>query len=32
VRLLERAGASAIQIEDQESPKRCGHFQNKPLV
>jgi len=26
VRLFERAGASAIQFEDQISPKRCGHF------
>ncbi|MCR0984902.1 isocitrate lyase/PEP mutase family protein [Roseomonas populi] len=32
VRLLERAGASAIQIEDQLSPKRCGHFAGKALV
>ena len=24
VRVLERAGASAIQIEDQDFPKRCG--------
>jgi 2,3-dimethylmalate lyase len=30
--LLERAGASAIQIEDQASPKRCGHFDGKQLV
>jgi 2-methylisocitrate lyase-like PEP mutase family enzyme len=30
--LLERAGASAIQIEDQASPKRCGHFYGKRLV
>jgi len=30
--LLERAGASAIQIEDQASPKRCGHFDGKRLV
>ena len=29
VRLLERAGASAIQLEDQASPKRCGHLQGK---
>lgn len=26
VRILERAGANAIQIEDQVMPKRCGHF------
>jgi 2-methylisocitrate lyase-like PEP mutase family enzyme len=30
--LLERAGASAIQIEDQASPKRCGHFDGKRVV
>lgn len=32
VRVLERAGASAIQIEDQVSPKRCGHFADKSVV
>jgi 2-methylisocitrate lyase-like PEP mutase family enzyme len=32
VRMLERAGASAIQIEDQASPKRCGHFEGKELI
>ena len=32
VRMLERAGASAIQLEDQASPKRCGHFEGKELV
>src|SRR5579883_1261871 len=32
VRMLERAGASAIQIEDQAAPKRCGHFEGKALV
>lgn len=32
VRTLERAGASAIQIEDQVSPKRCGHFSGKDVV
>ena len=32
VRVLERAGASAIQIEDQKMPKKCGHFQGKQLV
>jgi 2-methylisocitrate lyase-like PEP mutase family enzyme len=32
VRLLERAGASAIQIEDQTFPKRCGHLRDKSLV
>jgi len=32
VRTLERAGASAIQIEDQVAPKRCGHFSGKDIV
>jgi 2-methylisocitrate lyase-like PEP mutase family enzyme len=32
VRLLEQAGASAVQIEDQKMPKRCGHFAGKELV
>ncbi len=32
VRLLERAGASAIQLEDQSSPKRCGHLQGKSVI
>jgi 2-methylisocitrate lyase-like PEP mutase family enzyme len=32
VRVLERAGANAIQIEDQVSPKRCGHFTGKEVV
>jgi 2-methylisocitrate lyase-like PEP mutase family enzyme len=32
VRTLERAGASAIQIEDQTFPKRCGHFTGKSTV
>src|SRR3569832_2159099 len=31
VRLLERAGATAIQLEDQTYPKRCGHLQDKSL-
>jgi 2-methylisocitrate lyase-like PEP mutase family enzyme len=31
-RLLERAGAAAIQIEDQEMPKRCGHFDEHTLI
>ena len=26
VRTLERAGAAAIQLEDQSFPKRCGHL------
>jgi 2-methylisocitrate lyase-like PEP mutase family enzyme len=32
VRLFERAGASAIQLEDQSFPKRCGHLAGKELV
>lgn len=32
VRMFERAGASAIQIEDQTFPKRCGHLQDKTLI
>jgi len=32
VRLFERAGATAIQLEDQTFPKRCGHLDNKTLV
>jgi 2-methylisocitrate lyase-like PEP mutase family enzyme len=32
VRALERAGASAIQLEDQHSPKRCGHFEGKSVI
>lgn len=32
VRLLEKAGAQAIQIEDQSFPKRCGHLDDKTLV
>lgn len=32
VRLLERAGAAALQFEDQEMPKRCGHFDSHTLI
>ncbi|HUK56652.1 MAG TPA: methylisocitrate lyase [Nitrospiria bacterium] len=32
VRELERAGAAAIQIEDQQDPKRCGHLAGKRLI
>ena len=32
IRTLERSGANAIQIEDQEFPKRCGHFSGKSVV
>ena len=30
--LLESAGAAAIQLEDQQLPKRCGHLPGKELV
>lgn len=32
VRLFERAGANAIQLEDQDFPKRCGHLNDKTLI
>ena len=32
VRILERAGAAGVQIEDQEFPKRCGHFSGKQVI
>jgi 2-methylisocitrate lyase-like PEP mutase family enzyme len=32
IQLYERAGASAIQLEDQAFPKRCGHFENKSVL
>jgi 2-methylisocitrate lyase-like PEP mutase family enzyme len=32
VRVLERAGAAAIQLEDQVAPKRCGHFDGQEVV
>jgi 2-methylisocitrate lyase-like PEP mutase family enzyme len=32
IRGLERAGASAVQLEDQVNPKRCGHFSGKELI
>lgn len=32
VKLFERFGASAIQIEDQSTPKRCGHLGEKRLI
>ncbi len=31
-RRLERAGADAVQIEDQLWPKRCGHFAGKAVI
>jgi 2-methylisocitrate lyase-like PEP mutase family enzyme len=32
MRLFERAGASAIQLEDQDFPKRCGHLDGRVLI
>jgi 2-methylisocitrate lyase-like PEP mutase family enzyme len=32
VRLLERAGAAGIQLEDQVFPKKCGHFAGKQVI
>jgi len=32
VRVLERAGAAGIQIEDQVFPKKCGHFSGKDVI
>lgn len=32
IELYERAGVAAIQIEDQVSPKKCGHMENKSII
>ncbi len=32
MRVFERAGATAIQLEDQASPKRCGHLKGKAVI
>lgn len=32
VREFERAGAAAIQLEDQTFPKRCGHLTGKTMI
>jgi 2-methylisocitrate lyase-like PEP mutase family enzyme len=32
VKTLERSGANAIQLEDQDFPKRCGHFSGKHVI
>jgi len=32
VRMVERAGAAAMQIEDQVFPKKCGHFAGKSVI
>lgn len=32
MRVFERAGANALQLEDQTMPKRCGHLDGKALI
>ncbi|KQQ79321.1 carboxyvinyl-carboxyphosphonate phosphorylmutase [Rhizobium sp. Leaf321] len=32
VRLFEKMGAQGIQLEDQTTPKRCGHLNDKSVV
>ena len=32
VGVFERAGAKAVQLEDQTLPKRCGHLDGKTLI
>jgi 2-methylisocitrate lyase-like PEP mutase family enzyme len=32
MRTYERAGANALQVEDQTFPKRCGHLKDKSLI
>lgn len=32
MRIYERAGAAALQLEDQTFPKRCGHLSDKSLI
>lgn len=32
MRIYERAGAAALQIEDQAFPKRCGHLADKTVI
>ncbi len=32
LKMLERAGAAGIQIEDQVFPKKCGHFAGKAII
>ncbi len=32
MRTFERAGVNAIQLEDQDFPKRCGHLDDKVLI
>ena len=32
VRQYERSGVAALHLEDQESPKRCGHLNDKRVI
>ena len=32
MQVYEKAGASALQVEDQTFPKRCGHLKDKSLI
>src|SRR6266478_4060838 len=32
VREFERAGAAGVLLEDQVTPKRCGHFEGKQII
>lgn len=32
VKVLARSGANGIQIEDQDFPKKCGHFSGKSVI
>ena len=32
MQVYERAGAAALQVEDQTYPKRCGHLSDKSLI
>src|SRR5215211_8040341 len=32
IREFERAGANAVQLEDQAFPKRCGHLNGKSII
>lgn len=32
MQVFERAGANALQVEDQTFPKRCGHLSDKSLI
>lgn len=32
IKMVENAGAAGIQLEDQVSPKKCGHFSGKEVI